>query len=212
MRTSIGFVTLLGLYALASPAGAATMVFFDQDEYVVSAVGDTFDVKVMIDADSRTEQLDPVPGGLFSFGAKMTFDAAKAQLSGPGALQTVSELDHFGFAAGALTDVNPGVAASKGNIDQLENPLVPYQGNLLMTVTVTNLAAPVDQYPLELDFFRTLGANEALFVDGAGNILDDEIIFEPALVRVVPEPTALSLAVGGMMLMCGLRLRRRSAS
>jgi hypothetical protein len=207
MKTNLGCVVLLGICVLASPAGAETRVFFDQDEYIVSAVGETFDVQVLIDADFRTEELEPLPGGLFSFGAKMTFDSSKAELSGPAALQTVGELDHFGFSAGAFTEVDEGLAASKGNIDQIENPLVPYQGNLLMTLTVTNMASAVDQYPLQLDFFRTLGASESLFLDGAGNVLDSEIVFEPALVRVVPEPSAMSLLAGGMALFFGLRRR-----
>jgi hypothetical protein len=200
---------LLGLIALGSPAGAETRVFFDQDEYVVSAVGETFDVQVLIDADARTEEIEPVPRGLFSFGTQITFDATKAQVSGPGALATVAELNQFGFVAGAFTDVDAGLAAGKGNIDQMQNPLVPYPGALLMTVTMTNLAAPVDQYPLQLDFFRTLGVNESLFLDGEGNVLDEEIIFEPALVRVVPEPSALIGLVIGILLLCDVC--RRSA-
>jgi hypothetical protein len=197
----------LGLIAIASPTSAATRVFFNQDEYLVSAVGETFDVQVLIDADARTEEIEPVPGGLFSYGAQITFDPVKAQVSGVGAVESVAELNHFGFAAGALTDVDAGLAAGKGNIDQLQNPLVPYTGSLLMTVTLTNQAAPVDQYPLELDFFRTLGANESLFLNAAGNVLDSDIVFEPALVRVVPEPSALVALAAGIVCLWGARRR-----
>ncbi len=201
MKRTIKCVSLLGLLCCASPAWAATRVFFDKDEYVVSAVGENFDVQILIDADDRTPEIEPVRGGLFSFGTELVFDPAKAEVSGPAAVKTTAELDNFGFFSGAYTEVAAGRAGAKGNIDQVANPLVPYEGSLLATLTLTNKAAPVDLYPLQLDFFRTLGATEQLFVDGTGTALDSNLVFGEAVVRVVPEPTTVASGLIGFLLL-----------
>jgi hypothetical protein len=200
----------LGLVCCATSVHAATRVYFDKDEYIVSAVDETFDAQILIDADDRTPELEPVRGGLFSFGTEVTFDPSKAELSGPTDVKTTAELDNFGFFAGAYTEVAPGRAGGKGNIDQIQNPLIPYDGSLLMTVTITNKSPAVDVYPLEVGFFRTLGANEQLFLNGSGTVLDNNIVFDNALVRVIPEPTAAVSLVAGMSLMVWSFRKRRA--
>ena len=190
MKTTRFWVWLM-LIGFVNSTHAAILVTFDQSEYVVSSVGEPFEVQVLIDADDRTPELEPIPRGLFSYGSEIIFDPLKANAAGVSEIDIVSELDNFGFSAGGFKEASAGRAAGKGNIDQNENPLEPYMGNLLMTVTLTNNAAPIDEYPLDLDFFRTLGPTEQLFVDGAGSVLDADITFGAAKVRVVPEPTVL---------------------
>ena len=91
--------------------------------------------------------------------------------------------------------MEPGFAGVKGNIDQNLNPLVPYESPLLATMVITNLASAPDSYPLQLDFFETLGANEQFYVDGAGTVLDDLIQFGSARVVVIPEPPSYALLI-----------------
>lgn len=201
--------TLMFVLNWAGPVVAETRVFFDKDEYVVSSVGEMFEVQILIDADDATSQIEPVRTGLFSFGAEVSYESTKAQVVGSSALETASPLDFFQFVPGALTEVDAGRAASKGNIDQVPEPVVPYTGSLLMKLTMTNLASPTDLYPLELDFFRTLGDTEQIFLNGAGGVLDDDIVFGRAWVRVVPEPTA---AVLSLLAVLPLAWQRRRAT
>ena len=185
-----------GLVALdpARSQGAQYLMHFDQDVYFVNGPGETVQARVLIDGDASTPGDDPVPEGLFSFGVGATFDGSKAQLGGFGDIAVEPELDHFGFAPGAFKQVQVGFGGAKGNIDQL-GPYSPYLGSLLLEFTFTNLASAVDSYPLELDFFRTVGPDEQMFVNGAGSLLDSEIIFRSAEVRVVPEPAAAVLLI-----------------
>ena len=61
-----------------------------------------------------------------------------------------------------------------------------------------------------LDFFRTLGPNETLFVDGQGRSLDGQITFDSAEIEVVPEPEILNLVlVGSCCWMWRPRLQHR---
>ena len=63
-------------------------VGFDQDEYIVTSVNEPFSVQVLIDANDQTPELDPIRGGLFSFGTKFTFDATKAQINNASGTQS----------------------------------------------------------------------------------------------------------------------------
>lgn len=180
---------------VAVSRAAPYLVHFDQDLYVVNAPGDTFVARILIDADSATPRDEPVPNGLFSFGVRSTFDSAKAQVASPAEVDPVPPLDFFGFGPGAFEQVAAGLAGVKGNIDQFGNPLQPYGGTLLAEVTFTNLASAVDNYPLDLDFFRTVGPNEQLFLDGQGIVLDPGVMFRGARVLVVPEPQSGLLAI-----------------
>jgi hypothetical protein len=192
---------------LAAPA----VVHFDQDVYVVTGPGDVINAQILIDGNPQSPRDDSVPFGLFSFGTQVTFNPVKALVTGPGDISAVPSLDFFGFAPGAFEQVSPGFAGVKGNIDMFENPLVPYSSSLLAELTLTNLASAVDSYPLTLDFFRTVGPNEQLFLNGMGGTLDPDITFRSARVVVIPEPATLEMLVAASV--CGwIWLRRRKGA
>jgi len=183
------------------------VVHFDQDVYVVQGPGETITARVLIDGNPSTPQDEPVPLGLFSFGVATTFDGTKAQLSGFGDVAVVPQLDYFGLGPGAFKQVQSGFGGGKGNIDNL-GPFVPYSGALLLEFTFTNLASALDSYTLGLDFFRTVGPNEQIFLDGLGGELDLNIMFRSAQVLVVPEPSAIVLWMIAISCL-GLRQLRR---
>ena len=172
---------------------AEITVRFDQDVYFVTGPGDTIDAMILLDADPTADGDQPLTEGLFSFGVATSFDATKAQVSSDADITAAAPLDFFGFAGGAFESVAAGFAGVKGNIDQTVNPLVPYGASLLAQITITNLASAPDSYPLGLDFFNTLGANEQIFIDGTGAVLDDQIHFRTARVVVIPEPATGTL-------------------
>ena len=208
-RTSIRILLCSFISACATQAIAAT-VHLDKDLYIVNGPGEQFEVQILIDGNSMNDGDDPVRGGLFSFGTKMTFDSTKAEVD---SMTVVPALDFFGFNAGATVEIKPGSAGAEGNIDQFENPLVPYEDALLATLTVTNNASAVDSYPLTLDFFRDLAPTEQQFINGDGVILDPTIDFVGARVLVVPEPvTCFSFTLGLSLCLTFLRTRSRMDS
>jgi hypothetical protein len=147
--------------------------------------------------------------GLFSYGVDVTFDSAKAQIGGVANINPAPALDFFGFAPGAFEQAQPGFAGVKGNVNTQGN-VVPYLSPLLAQITLTNLASAVDSYPLDLDFFRTVGPNEQLFLDGGGNVLDPILTFRPARVLVIPEPSTVVLLFTGLLCcLIGRRFFRR---
>jgi hypothetical protein len=205
LRAALLVVTV-GALLTGRPVLAEILVHFDQDVYYVNGPGDTVDAMILLDADAATEGDDPLAEGLFSFGVATTFNGIKAQVSSDSDISAAAELDFFGFASGAFASVTPGFAGVKGNIDQTANPLIPYGAPLLAKIQFTNLASAADSYPLQLDFFETLGVNEQLFIDGAGTVLDDQIRFRSARVVVVPEPTSYALLMVAMLVfMCRAR-------
>jgi hypothetical protein len=195
----------------ACPLAAQVTVQFDQPKYFVTGPGDTVEVSILVDGVDSTEPLNPVRRGLYSFAVKTTFDGAKAQVDNVGEIDPAAELDYFGLGVGAFEALGLGFGAVKGNIRQQTNPLEPYEGTLLAKLTLTNLAAGPDSYPLRLEFFRTVGPNEQFFLDGAGAVLDGQIEFGEALVVVIPEPTAGALAALGLAGLAWAAARRRSS-
>jgi hypothetical protein len=193
----------------SSSFAARYLVHFDQDLYVVNGPGETLVARVLIDADAATPSDDPIPTGLFSFGVLSSFNGAKVQVASAGDVDPVASLDFFGFASGAFEQVASDRVGVKGNIDQVASPLQPYGSALLAEITFTNLASAVDEYPLDLELFRTVGPNEQLFLDGTGLVLDPDMMFRGARVRVVPEPSTVGLALL-MIAGFGMGSRRRA--
>jgi len=190
-------------YCAFSPTStrAQITVSFDQPKYFVNGPGDQVEVSVLIDGLDSTPEFDPVRRGLFSFAVRTTFDGAKAKLDTADDIDPVPELTFFGFDTGAFESLGLGFAGVKGNIRQQTSPLEPYGGSLLAKITLTNLATGPDSYPLRLEFFRTVGANDEFFLDGAGTVLDAQIEFGQAEIVVIPEPPTwvlLGLAVLGL--------------
>jgi hypothetical protein len=190
----------LGLCSFPIGNALGITVHFDQDVYYVNGPGDVFPVQILIDGNDRTHADDPIPEGLYSFATSVLFNPAKATTTGLADVAAVAALDNFGFFPGALEQVAAGKASTKGNIDQLMDPVDPYDGTILATIQLTNLASAPDEYPLTLDFFNTLGPTDEFFVDGDGNVLDLAIQFGSAKVVVlIPEPQTLVLAAMGML-------------
>ncbi|MFO0897070.1 MAG: PEP-CTERM sorting domain-containing protein [Pirellulales bacterium] len=206
LRWALVHGVAVGCALSATRLPAELLVAFDQPKYFVNGPGDQVEVSVLIDGLDSTPALDPVHGGLFSFAVRATFDSGKAKLDTADDIDPVAELTYFGFSAGAFEALGPGFAAVKGNIRQQTSPLEPYVGSLLAKITLTNLAAGPDAYPLRLEFFRTVGPNEQFFLDGAGSVLDPDIEFVASEIVVVPEPPTvvlLLLAAGvGMLARC----------
>lgn len=184
------FATGLFLSLYGRVVDAQVVVHFDQDVYQVSGPGESFTAKILIDGNGKEPGDNPIRGDLFSMGVLTEFPAAKAQLLAPTDVTVPPPLDHFGFDPGAFSQTAAGSVGVKGNVDAGVFPTVGYGQPLLATITLTNLASAPDSYPLTLDFFRTVGINEDLFVDGNGNVLDPVIEFRSARVVVVPEPTS----------------------
>ncbi len=193
----IGLVALVAAGFRQADAAGIT-VHFDQDVYTVNGPGEEIQAQILIDADPDRNGDQPVAGGLFSYGVKMSFNPAKGDVDSLADVVVPAEMDYFGFDSGALISVTPpGEVAVHANVQQdiLSAP-VGYNGTLLATVTLTNLATAVDMYPLNLDFSRDLGINEDFFVENdTGVTLDPMIMFVPSKVRVIPEPSTTTLGL-----------------
>ena len=207
----LGVVCCALLGCLVQSGGAATItVHFDQDVYLVNGPGDIVTARVLIYWYANRPGGTPVRGGLFSFGVLMSYRTAKAELTSAAQVLAPTELEHFGFDAAAFRQVAAGEAGVKGNVDSTLSPIVPYADPWLATFQLTNLATGPDSYPLGLDFFRTVGINEQIFLDGNGGALDTSIVFRPARVVVVPEPRAL--VIWPLLGICVAAVRRRRSS
>ena len=165
----------------AGGVDASPTVRFEQGQYFVEP-GEAWDVRILLDADAATPAPDALANGLFSFGVKVTFNGLQA---GAASITVPEELDHLGFDPGAAEVTASSFAAAKGNIDMLA--FVPYRGTLLATVRLADLAPASSTYQLHLDFYRTLGPGEQVFLDGAGNVLDQAVSFGTTTIRVVPQ-------------------------
>lgn len=200
-----GLACLLLSAATSAVHAAEYLVHFDQPVYVVNGPGDPITAHLLIDAPPDRDRDQAVPGGLFSFAAEASWNPAKASIGGVGDVVAAPPLDYFDFAPGAFVSVAAGVAGVKGNINLQVDPLIPYEGTLLATFTWTNLASGPDSYPLNLDFFRTVGPNEQFFLNGLGAVLDADVMFVPSEVVIVPEPgaaTASALVVLAGVFFC----------
>gem|GEM_PF-7090882 len=128
---------------------------------------------------------------LFSFGVRLlptTTVALRAE-----AIEVVPELDHSGFAGGALVSL-PDLAA-KGNVALPNGPPPPYAGTELFRIRLVPLRAGVLE--LELDLYRTAGPEEDVFVTTSGLTLDDEITFVPTTMEVLEAPRLVLRRIPG---------------
>jgi hypothetical protein len=179
---------------LAISARADFVIRFNQQEYVVPPQQE-FVAQLLI---------DPAPtNGLASFGLILTFDAIRAQIADINSILVPIQLNFNGVnGPGALKATGNGFGAVKGTVNFFNDPLQPYFGSLLATFRITNLGS--EQYTLGAELYRTLGAAESIFVDGAGTILDQQLSFSSA--RVVPEPSTVGLlGLGGLAMVCWRR-------
>ncbi len=175
-------VSVFALLTLATDGLATPRIHFDQSEYRISN-NQPLEMQILIDGEPRTIPDDAIPSGLFSYGVQVQVDAVNAELDT--AAQVPAELDFFGFDAGASREqIRPGVIAIRGNVNRRANPIENYDGSLLATVSLLNLAPALSEYKVSLSLFRTLGPTQQVFLDGKGNVLDSTITFESAVVRI----------------------------
>ena len=131
-------------------------------------------------------------GTLFSYGVRLVPDSV-AGVSVVG-ITAEEELDFNGvFGAGAQTDTDLAVLGAKGTIDIAGFPGNEYGGERLVVFELR--FDEVGEFELGLDFFRTAGEREDVFIDGAGESLDGGIAFRGAVVRV-GEPAVDKAEVG----------------
>jgi hypothetical protein len=167
---------------------SAAVVGFAREGYVVLA-GEPFVLELVI----RSSPGDPGDGGLFSYGVRLIPDTTDS-------LSVIDvgvppPLDFFGVTPGALVESSPSLIGVKGNINIFADPMVPYGGELLATIKLS--FAAIGEYRIDLDFLRTVGPNEQIFLSGDGTVLDDAITFGAVTVRVLDEAQILPLVAVG---------------
>lgn len=208
---SIGALSFLVTVA-SSTLNAAIVVRPEQAVYYVTP-GETFQLNIHIDGDDQTlgNAFEPLPQGLFSYGVSVTYPTGLATVPSGDQITPVAPLNYFGLAPNALKEVTSTSTMIKGNIDVFAG--VYHTDSLLVTIQVTNLAPVSSSYWLDLDEWRTLGANEQIFINGAGVALDttpSTDLFSPALVIVVPEPSSLWMLNVAALGAGGARRRHRA--
>jgi hypothetical protein len=194
------------------------MLHFDKDNYEL-ILGDparqTAQVHVLLDADDSTPGDQVLPHGLFAMAFQVNFDPTKVQVA----------LDRTGLPP-ALDDDGTGRpptievgndflrvrAALKADIFDPEffkgEDMDGRQVMRLATLTLTGL--DLGDLNLSLGLFKR-SATDQVFIDGSGQVLDDDFGFRSASVQVnpIPEPlSAAALAVGGLA--CLFRRTTRS--
>lgn len=189
---------------LAGGLADAIEVNFSSPVYAVP-VGDTVQVQVEI-------ALDPYDD-LFSYGVRLV-------TGGPGrvvvtSVEVPAELDYTAFATGATKDLSPGVTGVKGNTLFTEDAAQPYVGTLLATFTLEGVRP--GEVDLGLEFYRTVGLSEDVFLSTDGTVLDPFITFGAATltVAVAPRLELTRLDHGGLLvsygMVAGLRYVLRSS-
>ena len=104
-----------------------------------------------------------------------------------GGLQVVTALNYNAFVPGAAVTIDETSVSVRGNIRLTDTTRVPYPGTVLFSVTFQNNASAGTVYSLVLESARTI-PSQTLFVDGAGNPLDESIVFGAAEVVVSANP------------------------
>ena len=119
--------------------------------------GETFDIRVFLDADDSVPGEQSLPNGLFSYGVKLEFDPAKLALVGPEAIRVPEALNFNGFSMGAARQVGDGYGGVKGNIDQVS--LEPYEDPWIASFLVMEISGGgTDE--VKLSPLRTLGHSD----------------------------------------------------
>ena len=181
---------------LSANAQAGILVDFDQDEYAVQP-GQDFQVQVLLDADDTQTGTQALTGGLLSMGIMLTFDSASANVASTNMIVIPPELNSDGLGGPAFKTVGAGFAGASGALSL--SATEGYDGAMLATITVTNLASLGSSYDLNLGLYRTVGDNFVRY--GEFQNFDSGVGFGSATV-VVPEPATLSLlALGGLSLL-----------
>jgi len=208
-RGSLFWLAVLILVASVSPAAARHLVMFDQEEYTVSP-GGSFQVKLNFDWDTVADGLQPCPDGLGALGLRLTFGGSDARLVD--AETDVVMPPAFTTTEGGILsgdnqphrDCGAGWVEARGSIGFLDPG---YDGTLLATLDLENLAAAGTSYDLSLGFFHT--NSFANFATPTADTLDGDITFGSATVTVVPEPGTFAMAALVCCFICGWATSRK---
>lgn len=201
---------LISAFSSIGVLQSAVIVRPEQAIYYVLP-GETFDIRIHIDANDSTlgSNFELLPDGLFSYGVQASFPSSLATVASVGQVNPVATLNFFGSSLGAMKQVTSNNASVKGNIDPVSG--TPHSSSLLLTIQLTNLAPAPSSYVVQLDEWRTLGASEQIFITGSGAVLDTSPssgLFLPALIVVVPEPSAFYLLMYSAMIIAGMRQQK----
>ena len=188
------------LFLVQIPAGAA-MVQFDQPYYSVQPGGQV-DVGIIFDFDDLTPGNQPMPEGLFCAGGRIYWDSDIAGVLNPADVVYNPGFDDTIFT---MVDVQPDNAGFLAFIDFSSPPVMDTDlGHFTFT------AGPDDGLMnLHLAFFYDKAGEDTMddFLDGAGNVLDRELLFgDDGTLGVIPEPMTLLLVAGGL---AGILIRRK---
>ncbi len=207
---SIAAMGAMGLLVV-SPAPAEILVHFDQPSYSVTQ-GQTLEAQVILDADDLVEGLQSLTNGLASMSFEVSFDHTGLSVQGVG---LPASLTNNGLNGPPRIELDtPGRASVRAAVYFLsdefylgEEPGGDPKRMRLATVELTG--DTLGEFNLGLALWQPPGAADEGFVDGQRNILDGNIRYSGATVRVVPEPSTLVCMVAGAW-WCGRRTRPAS--
>ena len=155
--------------------------------------------------------MDPAPpAGLFSYGVRIV-DESRQITFAANAIIVPPPLDFNGvFGAGAFKESSASSIAVKGTVNTAGPDVKPYSLPLIATFSSPQFISEGSSTRLTLEFFRTLGSTETLFVDGLGNDLDSQIVFGSTTITVVPEPSTVALLSVGLFALHAWSCGRKS--
>lgn len=197
---------------LSATAQGSLFVGFDKQVY---QPGERFAVQVKLDADDTAADRqdeshrvwDDLPYGLFSLAISVQIEGSGARVGGIQDVQLAEDLNDDGTGRPAMIQVTEGFIKIRGALKPSAGDF--YHGNPLMTLFLTDPPSRDEPYTLSLHLLKS-SPREQVFIDGLGNVLDDQITFGTATVGMIPEPASLSMLMGAVA--CRLARRRRLAS
>ncbi|MGV3771804.1 MAG: PEP-CTERM sorting domain-containing protein [Verrucomicrobiales bacterium] len=181
---------MLACYPAHLHAQSDMHIRFEQSFYVVQP-NQSITLNVLIDP--------PPAAGLFSYGVRLRSESPDLDFSSS-TVNVPSVLNFNGpLGPGALIETSGNSIGIKGTVDTSSDAIEFYSSPLLATFTSPLLLGEQgSSAQFSLEFFRTVGPSETLFVDGLGNNLDGQILFDTATITVVPEPSTIVLVVAGL--------------
>jgi hypothetical protein len=133
-----------------------------------------FTARIVIDPDHEKK--------LFSYGVLVQIEGTNG-LVGAGTITPVLEFNYNGpFGPPALAGEAIGATGVKGTSDFFSNDLPKLKNKVFASLSLE--ALPAGEYTLSLLPYRTLGVGEQLFVQDDFSVIDDQITFGSANLRI----------------------------